>query len=103
MKVLSQGPAARSDRYATELVHDDANARVVAFHLQPGQSVPPHTSTSTVLAHVTEGRGRFMGSEGDALLEAGQSLAWLPGELHAIEAGDGPLRFLAVITPRPGG
>jgi quercetin dioxygenase-like cupin family protein len=103
MKVLSPGPDARADRYATELVHDEANARVVAFHLLPGQGVPPHRSDSTVLVNVTAGSGRFVGAGTDAVLHAGQSAAYEPGELHAIEAQDVPLRFIAVITPRPGG
>jgi quercetin dioxygenase-like cupin family protein len=103
MKVLACGPAAREDRYATALVHDEANARVVAFHLLPGQQVPPHRSDSTVLVHVTSGKGRFVGSDSDAVLAAGESAAYEPGELHSIEAGDEALCFLAVITPRPGG
>jgi quercetin dioxygenase-like cupin family protein len=102
MKVLSEGPAGRTQRYATALLHDDANARVVAFHLLPGQKVPPHFSASTVLVCVTSGSGRFSGAEDDALLKVGQSATYAPGETHAIEAGDEPLRFIAVITPRPG-
>lgn len=103
MRVLAAGPAPREDRYATALLHDDANARVVAFHLLPGQVVPPHRSESTVLVHVTAGTGRFRGADGDALLRPGDAASYEPGELHSIEAGDEPLRFVAVIAPRPAG
>jgi quercetin dioxygenase-like cupin family protein len=104
MKVLGAGPAERADRAATALLHDEPHARVVAFHLGARQQVPPHRSDSTVLVHVTSGRGVFRGA-GDvaAELEAGQSAAYAPGEMHSIEAGDKPLQFVAVITPRPGG
>lgn len=103
MKVLSGGPAARVDRHATELLHDEANARVVAFHLQPGQRVPPHHSDSTVIVSVTSGSGRFHGDRTDAVLSAGESAVFAPGETHAIDAGAEPLRFVAIIAPRPGG
>jgi quercetin dioxygenase-like cupin family protein len=103
MKVLSRGPAPRADRYATELLHDEANARVVAFHLLPGQEVPAHRSDATVLVHVTEGSGRFTGTDAEAVLGAGDAAAYAPGELHGISAGEVALRFIAVIAPRPGG
>jgi quercetin dioxygenase-like cupin family protein len=103
VKVLGAGPGPRADRYASALVHDEPNARIVAFHLAPGQSVPPHTSESTVLVQVTEGHGTFSGADGAAELSAGESAVYAPGELHGIDARDVALRFLAVITPRPGG
>jgi quercetin dioxygenase-like cupin family protein len=103
MKVITAAPPAREGRHATELAHDEANARVVAFHLQAGQQVPPHRSDSTVYVHVTSGSGRFIGEDGEALLRIGESAVYAPGEMHSIEAGDEALRFIAVITPRPGG
>lgn len=102
MKRLSIGPAARPDRAASELVHDDPDVRVVAFHLQPGQEIKSHRSKSTVLVQVTAGRGRFIGEECAEELATGESAVFAPGEPHAIEALDEPLRFLAVITPGPG-
>lgn len=97
------GPAARPDRPATQLLHDEANARVVSFHVAPGQMVPPHTSRSTVVIHVLEGDGIFRGDQDEARLAAGDAAVFAPGELHSMEpVGDAPLRFLAVITPRPG-
>lgn len=95
-------PPARDDRPSTRVLHDEPNVRVIAFHLQPGQTVPPHHSTSTVLVRVVSGRGRFMGDEAEVVLEPGGAAVYRPGETHSITALDGPLVFHAVITPRPG-
>lgn len=103
MNVLTRGPAAREDRYASGLLHDEANARIVAFHLAAGQCVPPHSSDSTVVVLVTEGSGVFSGADGSTTLQAGECAVYAAGETHAIDATDSALRFLAVITPRPGG
>jgi quercetin dioxygenase-like cupin family protein len=102
VKVLPEGPSAPAGaRPATALLHDEPNVRVVAFHVAPGQEIPPHKSPSTVLVHVVQGRGRFRGEDGEAELEAGRSAVYAPGELHAIAADDEPLSFLAIIAPRP--
>jgi quercetin dioxygenase-like cupin family protein len=94
--------APRPDRYATQLLHDEPNVRVVGFHLEAGQSVPSHTSPSTVMVQVLEGSGIFRGEDGEARLSPGESAVYKPEEVHSIDAPDGALRFLAVITPRPG-
>ena len=102
MKTLRAGaPEPRSDRYATHLLHDEPNVRVVGFHLLPGQSVPPHRSDSTVIVQVVEGRGVFRGEDGEAALEAGMAAVYLPGETHSMEAIDDPVRFQAIISPGP--
>jgi regulator of cell morphogenesis and NO signaling len=88
---------------ATRVLHDEPNLRVIAFHLLPGQAVPPHRNASTVLVQVITGRGRFVGDDTDATLEAGEAAVYRPGETHFIEALDEPLVFHAVIAPRPGG
>lgn len=103
MNALPLGPGAREDRPATALLYDHPNARIVAFHLLPGQRVPEHRSSSTVTIHVTEGSGIFRGSEAESRLEAGQMAVFAPDEMHAIDAEAEPLRFVAIITPRPGG
>lgn len=105
MKRLERGAAqARADRPASAVLHDEANARVVEFRLQPGQRVPPHRSGSTVLVVVVDGRGSFEGAEGAAArLGPGEAVAFEPGESHGIVADQGvALGFLAVIAPRPG-
>ena len=102
MKPLHERPAPRPDRPASAVLHDEPNARVVAFHLEPGQQVPPHRSDSSVLVFVTAGEGTFAGEHDEQSLRAGESAAFAPGESHAITAGAAPLDFLAVIAPRPG-
>ncbi len=98
-----EGPAPRDDRPATMLVHDEPNIRVVSFHLLPGQEVLPHTSESTVLVQVIEGSGTFVGETGEVRLEPGSTAVYAPREVHSMRASDGErLRFLAIITPRPG-
>ena len=101
MKVLGAGPAARADRPASALLHDEPNGRVVAFHLLPGQRIPPHHSDSTVIVQVVAGSGRFAGAESDALLSAGDCAVFAPGETHAIDAATEALHFNVFITPRP--
>lgn len=102
VKVLAPAPAhGLAQRYATALLLDEPNARVVAFRLDPFQVVPEHHSPSTVIIVVLEGEGTFTGATGEARLGAGQSAAYEPGEPHAIRAHDVALSFLAVITPRP--
>lgn len=101
MKVLASAPAqSRGDRHATALLHDEPNARVIGFRLDAGQEVPAHTSPSTVIVVVTAGEGVFIGADTEAVLQAGQSAVYAPGELHSIRAREA-LSFLAVIAPRP--
>lgn len=103
MRVLPEGPGQRDARPATEILHDEASARVVMFHLKPGQQVPPHTSPSSVLVTVLSGDGEFSGSDGAVALRAGDSAVYAPAEVHGMVAGPDGLRFMAIITPRPGG
>jgi quercetin dioxygenase-like cupin family protein len=102
MKLLpSDGPAPRPDRPATLLLHDEPNVRVLAFHLAPGQEVPPHASDSTVVVHVIDGVGIFHGEDGEERIGAGGTAVYAPGERHSMAAVGGPLRFLAVLSPGP--
>ena len=101
MKRLDPPPSARPDRYASTLLHDEENLRVVGFTLLPGQVVPPHSSASTVMVQVLAGSGRFEGASGSAELAAGAGAVYAPGETHAIYAGEDGVQFLALIAPRP--
>ncbi len=103
MKVLAAGPEPRQDRPASEILHDARDARIVAFTLRPAQVVAPHRSASSVILHVVSGQGIFIGDGDEARLAAGQTAAYQPGEKHGITAGEEGLRFLAIITPAPGG
>jgi quercetin dioxygenase-like cupin family protein len=98
----SAAPPPKPQRPATRVLHDEPNLRVIAFHLRPGQAVPPHHNASTVLVQVVAGSGRFSGGDGEATLRAGECAVYRPGETHAITALDEPLVFHAVIAPRPG-
>ncbi|HET8654608.1 MAG TPA: AraC family ligand binding domain-containing protein [Longimicrobiaceae bacterium] len=102
MNVLGGGPEANEARFSSAVLHDEPNLRVVAFHLLAGQAIPPHSSPCTVSVQVIEGEGLFHGDAGEALLAAGQTAVYAPGEAHAIRPVGGPLRFRAFIAPRPG-
>jgi quercetin dioxygenase-like cupin family protein len=101
VRVLGDYPAARGDRYASAVLHDEANVRVVAFVLEPGQEVGVHESPSSVVVHVVRGDGRFTGAAGEAQLGVGQTAVFEPGEPHGMGAGPEGLHFLAAITPGP--
>ena len=108
MKVLSPRGAARdavsaqATRPATALLHDVPDARVVVFRIEPGQEVAPHTSSSTVLLSVVEGRGTVSGASGESSVSPGDVVAYDAGELHGMKAGSEQLVIAAIITPRPG-
>lgn len=101
MKQLSGWPAERADRHATALLYDSAECRLVAFTLAPNQEVKVHTSSSTVLCTVVSGSGTFIGSDGNASVQAGAVVQYAPEEPHGMIAGAEGLRFLALITPGP--
>ena len=94
-------PAARPDRPATQLLHDEESVRIVSFHLLAHQEVAPHRSGSTVVVQVIEGEGIFRGGDDEAHLLTGGTAVFAAGETHSMKPVGGPLRFLAIITPRP--
>lgn len=95
--------AASPDRPATALLYDDPDARLVVFRLAPGQVVPVHTSASTVLLQVLEGRGMIGAGDGEIECASGDVISFTPEEPHGMRAlGDDTLLLLAIITPRPG-
>ena len=102
MKKLSAWPTEGADRYATALLYDSAECRLVAFTLAPDQVVKVHTSTSAVLCTVLSGYGEFIGGAEAILLQSGESVQYAPNEPHGMVAGADGLCFLAVITPGPG-
>ena len=96
---VSANPA----RPATALLLDTADVRLVVFRLAPGQQVPPHTSSSTVMLTVLEGSGVLSGADSERECTAGDVVSYAPEELHAMRATTDELLLLAAITPRPGG
>lgn len=92
----------RADRPATTLLHDSADARVVMFRLDPGQEVPIHTSTSTVLLVVVSGTGSVAGDGLERRVGPGDVVAYEPSEPHGMRSGGEQLVIAAIIAPRPG-
>lgn len=93
--------AASPSRPATAIAHDDADARLVTFRIEPGQEVQPHTSRSSVVLAVLAGRGIVAGAEGQRPVRAGEVVVYARGELHGMRSTEEQLVILAVITPRP--
>lgn len=98
----AEAVSGRSERPATAVLHDSPDARVVVFRIEPGQEVTPHTSTSTVLLSVVEGRGMVSGALGERAVIAGDLVTYDVGELHGMRAMGERLVIAAVIAPRPG-
>jgi quercetin dioxygenase-like cupin family protein len=90
------------NRPATAIVHDSEEIRLVVFRLQPGQEVPPHRSTSSVMLTVLAGRGVVSGEDGEQPVSPGDVICYVPNELHGMKAEREELRLLATIAPRPG-
>ena len=107
MKVYDPAAVARTavaphpGRPAMSLMHDGTDARLVVFRIAAGQSVPVHTSGSTVVLHVLSGSGLVSGSDGEREVSAGAVVAYEPQEPHGMRARTEELCLLAVITPRP--
>ena len=101
MKELRGFPQLRSDRHASTLMHDEANSRIVFFALEPGQDVPVHTSSATVVVTIVDGSGTFIGDGVKSLMKTGDSVVYEPKEPHGMIAGEHGLRFVAVISPSP--
>jgi quercetin dioxygenase-like cupin family protein len=100
--VLAAGAVApHADRPATTLVHETKDARVVLFRLEPGQSVPVHTSTSTVLLTIVSGTGTVSGADGERAVKPGDIVAYAENEPHGMRARDERFVIEAVIAPRP--
>ncbi len=101
MKRVTEFPGSRAERHATALAHNAPDCRVVLFTLAPGQTVPVHTSTSTVVATVAQGNGVFTGADSQVELAPGASVIYEPNEPHGMTAGPHGMRFVAVIAPAP--
>lgn len=107
MKILDLRAAAAAavssnpTRPATAVVHDAPAVRLVVFRIEPGQQVAPHTNPGTVVLTVLSGRGSISGAGETHEVGAGSVVAYAPGELHAMRAGEESFCLLATII-RPG-
>jgi len=100
--VARKAVAAHPGRPAMSLMHDGADARLVVFRIAGGQSVPVHTSASTVVLHILSGSGLVSGFDGELEVSLGMVIAYEPQEPHGMRARTEELTLLAVIAPRPG-
>ena len=98
----SQAVAPNPTRPATATLHDSADLRLVVFRLAPGQSVPPHRSSSTVALTAISGQGFVLGGDEERAVATGDTVVFDPDELHGMRADATELVLLATITPRPG-
>lgn len=108
MKLHDSAAAARDavasspTRPAMAVIVDTPDARLLVFRIEPGQSVAPHHSVSTVVLTVLEGEGIVLGNEGERVCRAGDIIVYEPGETHGLRAIDTTLKLFATIAPRPG-
>ena len=98
----AQAVARHPERPAMAILLDTDDARIVVFRIEPGQAVPSHTSTSSVILSVVEGTGIISGPEDDVSAGPGMVVAYAPEELHGMRALGERFVVMAVIAPRPG-
>ena len=105
LEIAARAVSANPDRASTAILHDSDHARVVVFRVDAGQSVPPHTSDSTVILTVVSGSGFVSGPVDGVVIEQqvspGAVATYAPGELHGMRADGGRLVIVATIAPRP--
>ncbi|MEO9046704.1 MAG: cupin domain-containing protein [Gemmatimonadaceae bacterium] len=105
-EIAGRAVSANPDRASTAILYDSDDARVVVFRIDAGQSVPLHSSDSTVLLTVVSGSGFVSGPVDGVVSEqrvtAGIVATYSPGEMHGMRADSGDLVIVATIAPRPG-
>lgn len=85
-----------------QLVTENRDCRVIVFGFEPGQEIPAHTSSSTVLMQALEGRGRFRVGDQEQAVGPGDVAVCPPHVPHALVADpDSRLVALAFIAPTP--
>jgi quercetin dioxygenase-like cupin family protein len=106
LDIAHTATAARPDRPATAIVHDDPAARLIVFRLGPGQQVPLHRNASLVTLTVLQGSGIVVGQISESAIEhrcrLGDLFVFQSGELHGMRAEDEELVLVATIAPRSG-
>lgn len=89
------------DRVVIEIIHSCQDMRVMVINLSPGQTLPAHTSSSSVSLHLLAGQGELL--SGDHWLSAGRGTIrfYPPHEPHGVRALSEPVTVLATLAPRP--
>lgn len=90
----------QDDRPGIAVLHNAPDFRVITIGLKTGQILPSHSSTSSVLMHVLQGRGHITAGEERHAVGPGAVVICRPYEPHGIEATE-EMAVLAVIAPRP--
>ena len=90
-----------TDRMVTEIVHSCQDMRVIVISLSPGQSLPAHTSSSSVSLHVVAGSGELLTGCDWVPAGTGTIRFYPPQEPHGVRAVDQPVTVLATLAPRP--
>lgn len=90
------------ERPVFQPITENSDCRVLTLGLEAGQSVPAHSSASTVLMHVVEGKGRIQVGDEEREVTAGD-MAVCPAHIaHGLAAAAGQrLVVLVTIAPRP--
>ena len=101
-ELAARAVSANPTRPAVAIALDTPDARLVVFRISPGQGVPLHTSSSTVVLSVVSGAGTIGGAESEVDVTAGDVVSFAPNEPHGMRAAGTELVLLATIAPRPG-
>lgn len=86
----------------TQLITQNQDSRVIVFGFEPGQSVPLHTSSSTVLMQVVEGNGRIQVGDSEQFVVAGDLAICPPNVPYSLSAAEtGRFVILTIVAPNP--
>ena len=101
MTTLADAPAYDSEQFVAAALLDGIQSNVRVIRLSPGQTLPPHThSTSDLMIYIVEGIGTLT-MDGNALNFNEGSLAYFRGdeELRLSNTGTTGLTALAFLAP----
>ena len=101
MTTLADAPAYDSERFVAAALLDGSQSNVRIIRLSPGQTLPPHThSTSDLVIYIVEGAGTLTVDDQPVAFAAG-SLAYFNGaeELRLSNTGTIGLTALAFLAP----
>lgn len=90
-----------SEQATCEILHSSQDLRVLLVGLEPGQSIPPSASSSSVMIQVLSGECHLLSGCGWSRAESGTLRFYPPGEPHGVEAREQRAALLLVLAPRP--
>jgi mannose-6-phosphate isomerase-like protein (cupin superfamily) len=87
------------------LYHDDPDASVVVWNLEPGQENDSHTHPANLhVFFILEGEGTYLRDDGEVPVRAGHAIVIPRGQRHGIRnTGKVRLSYVAVSTYGPDG